>query len=77
MSVAETVPWRPGCLAPGVYPSRPNGIHQGYLMKLIGHAMQGGADTRYMENVEVAISVVDDAIANMIWRGQDSKRTYP
>lgn len=58
--------WLPGTLLPGVAVTLPSGITQHMAMLLISQAMVHGKATPLLENVEVTISITDDAIHHMM-----------
>lgn len=69
MSADTLTPWTPGFLADKVTcDGQTVKIRHVLLMAMIHRARSKGMDTGPLENIEVAISITDDAIHHMMGR---------
>lgn len=62
----DHTPWQPGWLCPDIAPAIPSGAPQSLIMMLIERARSKGISPKAMEDIDVAVSITDDAIEHMI-----------
>lgn len=59
--------WRPGVMAAGVAAMAPHGVTQHWAMFIISQVLAKGSEVvPAWENIEVTISITDDAIHHMM-----------